>query len=157
MVDYEPQKTATSVFKNLKVKGDIFNSVWEAYQAIDVTFENASITGIISSSFANHVDAKGQALAGGTVIKADTTLDCHLGMGRLKNTAAPTVNNPVYLALTRGSTWTATGTSYISKLVIDESSSIKAAQGNVTMTVNGVATPIKAGAYEGKIVIAAKS
>jgi len=157
MVDYTSQKTATSVFKNLKVKGDIYNGVWEAYQAVDVTFENASITGVISSSFANHVDAKGQALAGGTVIKADTTLDCHLGMGRLKNTAAPTVNNPVYLTLAKGSTWIASGTSYLSKLVIDESSSIKAEQGAVTMTVNGVKTPIKAGAYEGKIVITAKS
>jgi hypothetical protein len=157
MVDYTPQKTATSVFKNLKVKADIYNGVWEAYQAVDVTFENASITGVISSSFANHVDAKGQALAGGTVIKADSTLDCHLGMGRLKNTAAPTVNNPVYLTLAKGSTWTVSGTSYISKLVIDETSSITAPQGNITMTVNGVATPIKAGAYEGKIVITTKS
>jgi hypothetical protein len=156
MVDYKPEKTANSVFKNLKVKGDIYNGVWEAYQAIDVTFENASITGVISSSNANHVDAKGQALAGGTVIKADSTLDCHLGMGRLKNAAAPTVNNPVYLTLTHGSTWTASGTSYISKLAIDDTSSIKAADGAVAMTVNGVATPIKAGTYEGKIVIMTK-
>jgi len=153
MVDYEPQKTATAVFRNLKVEADIYNSVWEAYQAMDVTFEKASITGVISSSFANHVDAKGQPLAGGTVIKADSTLDCHLGMGRLKNTAAPTVNNPVYLTLAEGSTWNISGTSYISRLVIDDSSSIKAKKGAVTMTVNGVATPIKAGTYEGKIVI----
>jgi hypothetical protein len=157
MVDYKPEKTPTSVFKNLKVKGDIYNGVWEAYQAVDVTFDNASITGVISSSFANHVDARGQALAGGTVIKADSTLDCHLGMGRLKNTAAPTVNNPVYLTLSHGSNWIASGTSYLSKLVIDESSSIKAADGAVTMTVNGVATPIKAGAYEGRIIITTRS
>lgn len=156
MVDYNPEKTPTSVFKNLKVKGDIYNGVWEAYQAVDVTFDNASITGVISSSFANHVDAKGQALAGGTVIKADSTLDCHLGMGRLKNTAAPTVNNPVYLTLSHGSTWIASGTSYISKLVIDDASSIKATDGAVSMTVNGVKTPIKAGTYEGKIVITTK-
>ncbi|MBN1626202.1 MAG: hypothetical protein JW944_06725 [Deltaproteobacteria bacterium] len=157
MVDYEPQKTATSVFKNLKVEGDIYNSVWEAYQAVDLTFENASVTGVISSSFANHVDAKGQPLEGGTVIKADSSLDCHLGMGRLKNTVAPTVNNPVYLTLSHGSTWIITNTSYISRLVIDDSSSVKAEEGAVTMTVNGVATPIKAGTYEGKIIITTKS
>jgi len=153
MVDYESEKTATSVFKNLKVNGDIYNSVWEAYQPIDVTFENASITGVISSSFANHVDSDGHAVAGGTVIRADSTLDCHLGFGRLKNVAAPTVNNPVYLTLSQGSTWIASGTSYISKLVIDESSSINAAQGTVTMTIDGVKTPIKAGTYEGQIVL----
>ena len=96
-------------------------------------------------------------MAGGAVIKADSSLDCHLGFGRLRNTAAPTVNNPVYLTLKNGSTWIATGTSYISRLVIDETSSITAAQGNVTMTVNGVITPIKAGKYEGKIVITTNS
>jgi hypothetical protein len=77
-------------------------------------------------------------------------------MGRIKNAAAATVNNPVSLTLVKGSIWTVPGTSYISKLVIDESSSIIAVDGKVTMTVNGVATPIKAGTYEGRIVIATK-
>lgn len=156
MVDYQPQKTPTAVFKNLTVAGDIYNGVWEAYQAMDVTFENASITGAISSAFANHVDASGKALAGGTVIKADSSLDAHLGMGRLKNTAAATVNNPVYLTLTKGATWNVSGTSYLAKLVIDETSAIKAADGTVTMTVNSTQTPIKAGTFEGKIVISKK-
>jgi len=157
MVDYVPQETATARFKNLSVEGDIYNGVWEAYQAVDVTFDNAAITGVISSSFANHVDADGKAVPGGTVVKADTSLDCHLGMGRLKNTPAATVNNPVYLTLTNSSTWTVSGTSYISRLVIDKSSAIVAEDGSVTMTVNGVKTPIKAGTYEGRIVISSKS
>jgi hypothetical protein len=153
MVDYIPQEPATAVFKNLSVAGDIYNGVWEAYQTVDVTFENAAITGVISSSHANHADANGTVVPGGTVVKADTTLDGHLGFGRLKNTPAPTVNNPVYLSLTKGATWTVAGTSYLSKLVIDNSSSITAAGGTVKMTVNGKKTPIKAGSYEGKIVV----
>ena len=149
MVEYEPQQTSTAVFKNLSVTGDIYNAVWQAYQAIDVTFENAQITGVISSAWANHVDAEGNALPGGTVIPADSSLDCHLGMGRVKNTVAPTVNNPVYLTLTDGAVWNVTGESYLAKLTIDVTSAIPGA----VMTVDGVETPIAAGTYEGEIVI----
>ena len=152
MVEYEPQRTSTAAFKNLSVEGNIYNAVWQAYQAIDVTFENADITGVISSAWANHVDADGSALPGGTVIEADSSLDCHLGMGRVKNTAAPTVNNPVYLTLTAGSVWNVTGTSYLAKLTVDGTSAIEGA----VMTVDGVPTPITAGTYEGEIVISAQ-
>ena len=151
MVEYEPQKDSTAVFKNLSVEGDIYNAVWQAYQAVDVTFENAEIIGVISSAWANHVDADGNAVPGGTVIEADSSLNCHLGMGRVKNTVAPTVNNPVYLTLTAGAVWNVTGISYLAKLTIDGTSSIPSA----TMTVDGVSTPIAPGIYEGEIVISA--
>lgn len=157
MVDYEPQETTTATFKNLEVTGNIYNAVWEAYQAVDVTFDNAAITGVISSAVANHLDADGNIMPGGTVVKADSSLDGHLGFGHLKNTATPTVNNPVYLTLTHGATWTVSGKSYLSKLVIDESSAIVAGEGSVTMTVNGVKTPIEAGSYEGRIVLSTGS
>lgn len=153
LVDYVPQQTSTATFKNLSVDGDIYNAVWQAWQAVDVSFDKAEITGVISSAWANHVDADGNALPGGTVIEADSSLDCHLGMGRVKNTAAPAVNNPVYLTLENGSVWNVTGVSYLSKLTIDDSSAINGA----VMTVNGEATPIEAGTYEGEIVIAPDS
>ncbi len=151
MVDYEPQETSTAVFRNTSVDGDIYNAVWQAYQAIDVTFDAASITGVISSAWANHCDADGSVLPGGTVIEADSSLDCHLGIGRVINTAAPTVNNPVYLTLENGAVWTAEGTSYLSGLTIDETSAIEGA----TMTVDGVETPVEPGVYEGEIVVTA--
>ena len=134
MVEYEAQQTSTAVFKNLKVEGDIYNAVWQAYQAIDLTFDAAEISGVISSAWANHVDSDGNALAGGTVIEADSTLDCHLGMGRVKNQAAETVNNPVIVNLTNGSVWNVTGTSYVSELNVDETSSVN---GVITETENG--------------------
>ena len=150
MVDYVPEETSTAVFRNLSVEGDIYNAVWQAYQAVDVTFDNARITGVISSAWANHVDADGNVLPGGTVIEADSSLDCHMGMGRVKNTAAPAVNNPVLLTLANGAVWNVTGESYLARLTIDETASIPGA----TMTVNGVETPIEPGTYEGEIVIA---
>ena len=134
MVDYEPQQTSYATFKNLSVDGDIYNAVWQAYQEIDVTFDAAEITGVISSAWANHVDADGNILEGGTVIPADSTLDCHLGVGRVINTAAETVNNPVAVHLTNGAVWNVTGTSYVAELEVDE-----------TSTVNGVITETEAG------------
>lgn len=149
MVDYVPEETSTAVFRNLSVDGDIYNAVWQAYQAVDVTFDNAQITGVISSAWASHVDADGNILPGGTVIEADSSLDCHMGMGRVKNTAAPAVNNPVLLTLENGAVWTITGESYLARLTIDETAAIEGA----VMTVNGVETHIQPGTYEGEIVI----
>ena len=148
MVEYEPQQDSTAIFRNLAVEGDIYNAVWQAYQAVDVTFDNASITGVISSAWANHVDADGNALPGGTVIPADSSLDCHLGMGRVKNTAAPTVNNPVYLTLENGAVWNVTGTSYLAKLTV------KDAVIHGIVTVDGKEADVSAGgSWEGDIVV----
>ena len=58
------------------------------------------------------------------------------------------------LALENGSVWTVTEDSYLTELTIDAGSSIVGADGaSVTMTVDGVATPIAAGTYAGEIVI----
>jgi hypothetical protein len=53
-----------------------------------------------------------------------------------------------YLTLTDGSAWTVTSTSTLLGLTIDETSTVSG-----TMTVDGVATPITAGTYEGVIVL----
>lgn len=148
MVAYEPQRDSSAAFKNLSVEGDIYNAVWQAYQGLDVTFDAAEITGVISSAWANHVDADGNALPGGTVIEADSSLDCHLGVGRVKNTAAPAVNNPVYLTLANGAVWNVTGTSYLAKLTVDS------AVINGVVTVDGEAVDVSAGgSWVGDIVV----
>lgn len=149
MVEYEPQKTATAVFRDLEVEGDIYNAAWQAYQALDVTFDDAAVTGVISSAWANHVDADGNALPGGTVIPADSSLDCHLGIGRVKNTAAPTVNDPVYLTLKNGAVWNVTGTSYLARLTVD------GGEVRGVVTVDGGEVDVSAGgSWEGEIVVA---
>lgn len=149
MVEYEPQEDCTATFRNLTVEGDVFNAVWQAYQAVDVTFDNAEITGVISSAWANHVDADGQPLPGGTVIEADSTLDCHLGIGRVRNTAAATVNNPVYLTLENGAAWNVTGVSYLARLDVTADSVIDG-----VVTVNGATVDVSAGgSWEGDIVV----
>ena len=149
MVEYEPQKDCAATFQNLSVEGDIYNAVWQAYQGLDVTFDNAAVTGVISSAWANHVDAEGNALPGGTVIPADSSLDCHLGIGRVKNTAAPTVNNPVYLTLKNNAVWNVTGVSYLTRLIVDS------ATVNGVVTVDGKEVDTSAGGnWEGSIIVA---
>jgi hypothetical protein len=61
----------------------------------------------------------------------------------------------VIVALTDNSTWTVTGTSYLSALSLDATSSVKG-QGwkRVSMTVDGTATEIEpGGSYTGAIVV----
>ena len=148
IVDYVPQEAASATFKNLSVEGDVYNAVWEHWQALDVTFDNAQVTGVISSAWANHVDADGSPVPGGTHILADTSLDCHLGFGRLKNTVAPTVNNPVYLTLENGAVWNVTGTSYLARLTVDSAAL------NGVVTVDGEAVDVSAGGtWEGEIIV----
>ena len=149
IVDYEPQEPARATFRNLSVEGDVYNGVWEHYQALDVTFDNAEVTGVISSAWANHVDADGHPVPGGTHILADSSLDCHLGFGRLSNTPAPAVNNPLVLTLANGAVWNVTGTSYLASLTLDRTCVV-----NGTVTVDGEAVDVSAGgSWEGEIVV----
>ena len=105
-----------------------------------LTFDKANITGIITASSAKH--------AKDTITSEDYKL-----LGEVSNTAIEAVNNGVIVTLT-GSTWTVTGTSYLTSLTIGEGSSISAPEGySVTMTVNGVKKAIGAGSYKGKIVL----
>lgn len=75
--------------------------------------------------------------------------DEHLGIGRMGNTPAPSINNPVHLCLKNGAVWTAVGTSYLDVLELDENSKIIG-----TVTVNGTAVS-GAGRYRGQIVVTA--
>ena len=68
--------------------------------------------------------------------------------------AAPTVNNGVVVSLDSGSAWTLTGTCYITGLTLADGAVLKAAGGKrLSMTVDGVETPVQSGAYIGKIVL----
>ncbi|MCF0229619.1 MAG: hypothetical protein HUJ76_08025 [Parasporobacterium sp.] len=58
------------------------------------------------------------------------------------------------LSLTKGSVWAVDETSYLTELVIDETSSVEGCPGaGIIMTVNGEVKEIKPGKYEGEIII----
>lgn len=151
---------STAVFTGETLTGDIYNSVYGAKHGLSVTLKHSSLTGVVSSSYANHLKADGSVAPGGTVFEQDnhwdakTTADYHvvddkayLYAGRLKNTAAPAVNNPVSLTLEDGAVWTVTGTSYLKNLTISQDSKVC---GTITVDGKGVSG---AGTYTGEIVI----
>lgn len=105
-----------------------------------VSFDHATITGIITASLARHSQD--------TLVAKDVLL-----VSEVTNTPGAAVNNGVIVSL-KQSTWSVTGTSYLTSLALDPASKIvAAARGTLTMTVDGVATPIKAGSYKGAIVL----
>jgi hypothetical protein len=114
---------------------------------LGLTFNNAGITGVISASDALHYyNGKYYTKIG----KADA-----MAFNRVINTPRPAVNNGVIVTLTNGSKWTVTGTSYLTKLVIEKGASVTAPSGHkLTMTDDGnPITNITAGAYTGNIVL----
>jgi hypothetical protein len=137
---------ATANFSNIKLKGDFYNSAgWGKLTDklnMAVNLNKASIKGVISASESHHPSPK-------------ITVDNNTLFHSITDTVCPAVNNGVIVNLTNGSTWTVTGTSYITSLIIAEGSTVTAPEGSkVTMTVNGVKKEIKAGKYSGNITLA---
>ena len=140
-------QSSTFTLKNLCTEGDIFNGVYERIQVLDVTLENAVVKGRISSAYTFHVDAAGNPCAPGTTYSKAGKEDEHLGIGRVGNTPAPAINNPVHLTLKSGAQWTPTGTCYLEQLTMDGSAVI---HGTVSVDGETVSAP---GTYTGNIVV----
>ena len=152
-----PDSTAT--FTDMDLTGNVFNSVYGSRHGLAVKFVNSKITGILSSTNANHLKADGTVAPGGYAFQQDNN-DVSHGIddyevfdpmaykygGRLANKATPPVNNPVKIAL-EGSAWTVTGESFLTALSFDAASSIA---GKVYLDGQEITAP---GAYEGKIVV----
>lgn len=108
-----------------------------------LTFDNAVITGVITSSEAHHLKPE-----------LNMNADEYLLFGVVTNMAHPAINNGVIVSLENGSSWTVTGTSYLNKLTVDAGSSITAPSGyQLAMTVDGVTKKIGAGDYQGEIML----
>jgi hypothetical protein len=106
-----------------------------------LTFENTNITGVITASQARHA-------------KSSITAEDYKLLGEVTNTPGPAVNNGVIVSLDDRSTWTVTGTSYVTSLTIAGGATLAAPEGRkVTMTVDGEETAVEAGTYKGDIVI----
>lgn len=136
----EAEATSSSVadcnatFRNGDYTGDIYNCIYNYRQVLNVTVENAALKGTVSSSRAVHVDLEGNVVPNGTVLnaflgskeydhadymaeKGGQSGDC-LIIGRYCHTAAPMLNNPVNMTLSR-SKWIVTGNGYLNELSVD--------------------------------------
>ena len=115
----------------------------ECPKNLGLTLNNSKVTGVISSATQKYRD-------GLTLIDESNRLE----MANITQTAAPTVNNGVCVALDEKSAWIVTGTSYITALTIAEGAKLTAADGKtLTMAVDGAETAIVPGTYTGTIVL----
>jgi hypothetical protein len=131
-------------FTHIDLTGDFYNGM-RADLNLVLNFASSQVTGVITSTLAmHHVD----------------TIDSSnwWELGAITNTRQPAINNGVIVSLTRRSRWTVTGTSYLTALSLDAGSAVVARGGRkVTMTVDGVRTPlVSGGSYTGAIVITAE-
>jgi hypothetical protein len=105
-----------------------------------LNFDNSAVTGTITAARARHV-------------KNPITPADYLMVAEVVNTPEAAVNNGVVVSLTH-STWTVTGTSYLTSLTLANNSIVTAPQGQkLTVIVDGTAKPLQAGSYKGAIVL----
>jgi len=133
---------SSAVFANGEYTGNIWNNIYNKYQAFNVTLDAAVVNGTISSSYGYHMNDDGSRMENGTVLYGDTTgnylisgaADYH-HIGAQYNVANAQVNNPLNLTLTNGSTWNvvlADGTCgeadaiYLNNLTVEDGSAIAA-------------------------------
>jgi hypothetical protein len=151
---------ALAKFSNIELKGDFYNSARGGLRKdsrtgvtssisknLGLIFNNARITGVISATDALHY-YNGKYYP--KIERKDAAV-----FNRVINTPSLAVNNGVIVTLANGSKWTVTGTSYLTRLVIEEGATVTAPSGHkLTMTDDGnPVSKIIAGTYTGSIIL----
>lgn len=111
---------------------------------LSMNLKNTRIEGVISSAVAAYRE-------GLTQIEEDQRLE----LSNIVQTAAPTVNNGVHVAMDDYSTWVVAGTSYLTRLTLGAGAIVKPLAGKqLHMTVDGQETELISGkTYQGHIVL----
>ena len=111
---------------------------------MDLTFESVRLVGVISAASGKHH------------ISRIDKFNCE-ELGEVDFTPCEAINNGVIVRLGTGSSWTVTGTCYLTTLTLDENAVIWGIEGTrVRMTVDGAETDIVPGTYKGKIILSIK-
>ena len=157
--------TKSVTIKDSTLQGDIYNSVGSSNNvstlgvydgstsylsswnttAVSVTLDNSTLDGVISSSYAQHVDENGNAITGQFFFNQtgepmdgteENTYD-YLTSGRVQNTPAYNGIGQVYVILTNGAVWNVTGTSIVNGVYVGEGCTVN---GNITQNADGTYT-----------------
>ena len=148
-VTTSPQSTdAKATFTEIDLKGDFYNAVRGGGNAnlqgqnLTLTFTASTVEGTISASTTRHN------------VTAITSAQ-YREISEVTNTPSAVVNNGVLVTLDAGSTWTVTGTSYLSALTLATDARVEAPAGKtLTLTVDGTETPIERGrTYTGALTL----
>ncbi|MFE0679102.1 hypothetical protein [Streptomyces sp. NPDC058867] len=137
----EHASDVTVSFTDIEVSGDFYNAMRDGKNLV-ITLDGTLLTGVVSAAVSRH------AVSSISAANWDQ-------LNHVTNTAQTAVNNGVLLELGAGSLWTVSGTSYLTKLVIDERARVRAAHGkSLTLTVDGTVTALKAGVtYTGAVAL----
>lgn len=129
-------------FTDIELAGNFYNGMRGDLNLV-LDFAASQVKGVISATLATHFVE---------VIDSSNWWE----LGAVSNASQPAINNGVLVSLTGGSTWTVTGTCYLTALALDATSRVAAPRGrNLTMTVDGTPTAVAAGgSYTGAIVLA---
>ena len=176
--------TKLVTIKNSTLEGDIWNSIGSSNNAstlktydgstnvlstwststIDVTLDNAELTGVISTSYAQHCDENGEPIVGQFFFNktgepmdgtAENTYD-YLAARRVINTPAHNAIGKIDVTLTNGAVWNVTGTSIVDSLTIGEGCTVNGIiteNADGTITVEPAAVPAEAPAAAGEQTI----
>jgi len=141
---FSPDVHAT--FSNTELKGDVIHAL-TSQSDMTVSLQAAKLSGAISTGIA--LPASGEA----------PSRETFRTVGEVTNTLGPSTTEhglKVYLDWT--SRWTVSRTSYLDGLVIADGAEVAApTDARLSMTVDGVPTPIRPGAYDGAIVLEVSS
>jgi hypothetical protein len=152
-ITLDKRNTYTFTATDVDLNGDLYNGTGyfggQAADKLEVTLgKGASLKGAISATSIIHVDEKGNQ-------NTHFTSKEYYYLGHVANKMFYNGGNDISVTLKDGAVWTVTDTGSITGLTISEGCKITAPKGHkVTMTVDGVKKPIKAGTYNGKIVLA---
>lgn len=132
---------ATASFTDIALQGDFYNAM-RTGKNLAVSLDGSQLDGVISATASRHAVT--------TISSAEWEQLSHV-----TNTPRPAINNGVIVKLGAGSVWTVTGTSYLTKLVVDAAAEVRAADGGtLTLTVDGTATALTPGAtYAGALAL----
>ncbi|WP_107103421.1 hypothetical protein [Streptomyces griseoruber] len=130
-----------ATFTDIKLKGDFCNGMRKGKNMV-LTFDGATLEGVVSATRTKH-----------RVPSIDASRFHELGI--VTNTVQAAVNNGAVVTLAAGSTWTVTGTSYLTSLTLAADAAVQAPRDKaVTLTVDGTVTAITPGStYTGALTL----
>lgn len=171
----------TVTIKNSTLAGNIFNSTGSSNNAstlakydgstnvlstwntsiVNVTLDNATLDGAISTSYAQHCDENGEPIVGQFFFNktgepmdgtADNTYN-YLAARRVINTPAYNGIGQINVTLENGAVWNVTGTSIVNSLTVGEGCTVNGTvteNADGTLTVSPKAAPISVFNFDGE-------
>jgi hypothetical protein len=135
--------------RNATLSGDFLNTMPEMC-GMNLVFENAQLTGAISTAIPEHAVGPN----GEEIVMQESKALYYLVGEQSQTLAASEHEGGANASFDAASSWTVDKTSYLTGLTLADGATVAAPDGYaLTMTVDGQETPIAPGSYQGSIVL----